>query len=295
MQSILRVVVWLLLFSVLTFALLLEAVALWIRTDSAHETIARAIETQLTHEIQGSIRIGRITNATTSSLHAHDVRFFAPDGEVVIVADELDLHFRASALLRGRVVTTRASVVGGRVIARVRRSGEVGLDLAFRAQPSGSPSTSTDAPVDFQALSLSRVNLVAGGNGAPDTTISGIRCTMHIWVPQVGAKVRFTLRDLRARIRLDAPVPLDLATSTGRVEFDGAARERASVDLRGSLGGTPRVRLLIRVLIRGADARIVATLHVPNTGAYLAHLPLILEGRGMALASSSFEFDVVTD
>jgi len=273
---------------------------LWLRSSSGRGFVARRVESAVTKQIRGRLRIGAITRLSWAGVSAHDVRFAAPDGGDVIIVDDVDMAIRWGALLRGRLISPTATARGGRVVLREDRRGDLTIHTAMQGRapaPSGAPSAespSKEATVDLQRIDVSDVTLVAAVPGVPDARVTRIGGALRITVREPNGDLRLTLDDLSGRGHLDTPLPISLRLTGGTFRFESAGAERVRADARAVLGDN-RVRIRCTVRPRGDAMRVAVRLALPSSAGPLDALPAIAQATALDLTSSSFDFTVTRD
>jgi hypothetical protein len=122
-------------------ALVSLALATWLTSsESGKVWVKGRIETLVTSQIPGQLRIGRIVDLGPP-LIAQDVRFSHADGRVVLVADHAEIEPDLSQALRGRLGFERAAVDGGRIDLSPDPDGRVAIEAALdKPKQPGQPS-----------------------------------------------------------------------------------------------------------------------------------------------------------
>ncbi len=270
---------------------------LWLETSAGRRYVARRFEAGVTGQIRGRLSIAEVTGLSRRGLRAHGVRFVSPRGGEVLSVEDLELDVQWSALLRGRFISPRGRVKGGRVTLREGREGRLELDETFRSRESsgeGDAPSSTDPPIDLQHLAASGLTLTVRLRDVPSSQGTGVRGEFHVWVPTPGAPARLDVRELAGRVTIEAPLPIMLRVTTGTLRFDGGDRHRAEVNLRGSMGDA-RVRLETNVTADGDDARIAAHLTLAREASATDAIPLTLQAAVASMVSSRFRFTVTRE
>ncbi len=267
--------------------------ATWLQTDAGRRFVARRVETFVSDQIAGRMTIGTIDEMTPGTMRMRDVHFFAPGGSEVIYAREMDTVLDWRSLLRGRVVVTGGHMRGGRINYGMNPRGGIGLDLAFRTPGLVEDRTApADTPLDVDNIVATGVELTVEVSGSPRVHAQSLRCIMKAWAPRLGAPVQMRMRDIVARMNIDAPIPIGFAVKAGTFRYDPSRQDRTRLDLRGVLSGA-RVRLEIEIGMRDAHPHTNLRLTVPGTGAWLRTSPTILQLTLGDLVSSHLDFSVV--
>jgi len=283
---------WVLALTVAVVGALALSAKLFLGSSWGRGVIASRVESLASDQIAGSMRIGGIDGIATDHVTAHDIRFFAPGGALVIVARRVDVDIRLLDLLRGRIEIASGDVRGGTVYLATDARGNLGLDMAFRT-PRGSPSGGGQT-IDLDKIHVSGVTVQVDVSGVPDVRVSGLNCVARIWTPAPGAKARLHATNLTGRVAVATPIPIRMQLTRGMIHYDGAHAELARVDVRGQMGGSP-AGLAAKVSMRRGEPRVVAHLTVAGTGGWFRSLPLIVQGTLADIVSSSFELHVRTE
>lgn len=267
--------------------------AFWRRTDAGRSFIARRVETFVSGQIDGHMTIGTIDEVSPGSMRMHDVHFYAPGGSEVVYAREMDAVLDWRSLLRGRAVVTGGHMRGGRINYGMNEHGGLGLDLAFRTPGLREDRTApVNTPLDVDNIEATDIELTIAIHGSPRVHAQSLRCILKAWTPRLGAKAQLRMRDIVARMNIDAPIPIGFAVKAGTFRYDPTREDRTRLDLRGVLSGA-RVRLEIEIGMRDAHPHTNLRLTVPETGAWLRTSPTILQLTVGDLVSSQLDFSVV--
>lgn len=286
-----RRVVWILGVTLAVVGALALGVKLFLGSDWGRGVIAARVESLASDQIAGSMRVGGIDSVATDHVVAHDIRFFAPGGALVIEARKVDVDIRLLDLLRGRIEIASGDVRGGTVYLATDARGNLGLDKAFR-MPRGS-SSGGGQTIDLDKLHVSGVSVRVSVSGVPDVRVSSLNCVARIWTPEAGAKARLHATNLTGHVAVSTPVPIRMELTRGMIQYDGAHAQLARVEVDGTMGGSP-AGLEATVSMRHGDPLVVARLTVAGTSGWFRALPLIVQGTLADVASSSFELHVQT-
>ena len=282
---------WILGVTLAVVGALALGVKLFLDSSWGRGVVASRVESLASDQIAGSMRIGGIDGIATDHVAAHDVRFYAPGGALVIVARKVDVDVGLLDLLRGRIAIASGDVRGGTVYISTDARGNLGLDMAFRTPRGG--SSGGGQTIDLDEIHVSGVTVRVDVSGVPDVRVSGLNCVARIWTPTAGAKARLHATNLTGHVVVATPVPIRMQLTRGMIHYDGGHAELARVDVRGTMGGSP-AGLEARVSMTRGDPRVVAQLTVAGTGGWIRSLPLIVQGTLADAASSSFELRVRT-
>jgi hypothetical protein len=117
------------------------SLAAWLTaSDSGKHWVKGRLEQAVSSQIPGKLRIGRIVELGPP-LIAEDVRFYHPDGRVVLVADRAEVEPALLQAIRGRLGFERAAVDGGKIVLSPDPDGRIALEAALDAPSKpGEPS-----------------------------------------------------------------------------------------------------------------------------------------------------------
>lgn len=140
-------------------------VILMFQTDASRRYLAHLLESQSQAFINGSISIGAIEGTLWNDVQFSDFTVMQ-DGDTVLNADRLSLHFRLLPLLRGRVVVDSLLIVNPSLsLCRDSIQGLNVLRLLKLSEP-GSVTSSVEYPyVDIRCLNIN--NLMIEMEGFP--------------------------------------------------------------------------------------------------------------------------------
>lgn len=282
-------------------ALLAAIVLIAVRTAPGRRWIARRIESAVTSQIRGSLRIVVIDRIGWHSVSARGVRFIAPNDDEVIYVDQVDMDFLWGPLLHGRLVSPRASAHGGKVLLHDGPRGALSIDDAMSSRAPETAQTAQPAPasagttVEFQHLDVERITFSSRVDGVPDSRVTGVRGMLELSVRDPGGELLLVLHDLAGSGRLDTPIPIQLRLTGGTFRFDsGSNDERVRADTQGVLGDD-RVRLRCRASMRGDGSHVAVRLTLPRSAGPLDNLTTIVQASVASLTSSHFDFSVSHD
>lgn len=277
---------------VVALAITAAVLAIWIHTDAGHRFIARRFESFVTDQIAGRLRVGGVTDVSLRGVSARDARFSAPDGQDVLVIDDVDLEIRWLSLLAGRFIVPSARVRGGRIVLRDAVGG-LDLDLAFRNRHPRSEPPEPDDPsaLDVANIDATGLGLFANVHGVPTINVTGLHSTVRVWVPYPGGPTRLSARDIAGHLAIHTPIPIGFAIASGTMRFDGSARDRAAVDLLGLVDGT-HVRWTNTIVSGHGGVHVASVLVVPDVGAALRETALIAQASVAEVTTSGFDFSV---
>ena len=290
-------------FAATAFALLallgfmLLAALVWLHGAGGRAFVARHVESAVTAQIRGELRVASVEAISRHGLRARGLRFIAPNGDVVITADAAVVDVRWSSLLRGRFVSPHATVTGGRVLLHDDAAGELSIDTATSSRSpggSGAPATGNEATLDLQHIDVEGITLVTSIHGIPAAHVTGIRGALQIVVREPRGDLRLSLTQLAASARIATPAPIALRLTGGTFVFDGGSMDRFRADVGGVLGGD-RVRLHCTGHVRDDAMNVSLRLALPRGAGPLDNVVTRTQLRAAALTSQHFAFGVTRD
>lgn len=269
------------------------------RTNPGRRWVARRVEALVTSQIRGSLHIASIDRIGWRSVTARGVRFVAPNNDEVIAVDHVDMDFLWGPLLRGRLVSPRATAHGGRVLLHDGAHGDLSIDVTMQSRDPSKPSRPASSTprntVEFQRLDVDGIDFAARVDGVPDARVTGVRGLLRITVHDPGGALLLTLDDLAGSGRLDTPSPIRLRLTGGTFRYDSASRdERVRADTRAVLGDD-RVRLHCRARVRDDGPHVAVRLGLPRSAGPLDNLGTLVQATVASMTSSHFDFSVSHD
>ena len=114
-------------------AVLAIAVAVFLRGERGRRFAGDQIEKAVSHNIPGSLRIGSIEQFGPDLVVAKDVRFYHPNGEVVLLAQHAEVVPDWTMALQGRLGFERAAVDGGFIVLSLDPDGRLSMEAAVNA------------------------------------------------------------------------------------------------------------------------------------------------------------------
>ncbi len=262
----------------------------FVDSTSGRELIARQLESMVSDQIAGRMRIGHIDRVSVDHVVARDILFSSPRGDVVLRVRWANLDIRLFDLLRGHIATSRARLRGGTVYLETDPRGSLGLDQAFRARRGGSSGTTT---VDFDQLHVSGIELRARMSGMPDTRVTHVSGIVRVWTRAAGAKAQLRVTRVTGHVHVASPIPIAMVLGRGTFRYDEARIERTRLDVHGTMGGSP-VRLEATVELHDEERLLVAQLTVDGVGGWIRSSPLITQATLADIFSPSFDLRVQT-
>jgi len=166
----------------------------------ARELTRRGIEAAYARHLRGTLRIGSIDALDGTRAHARDVRFFDPQGEVVVSVRAAEIDLDAAALFGGTLRFERARARDAVVYVRPGVDAKTSLEEAFASVDSeGSDESSshertraTERPlaIDTGAIRFddTTLRLALGG---PEVTLRELEGFVRVARSEGGPRVRF--------------------------------------------------------------------------------------------------------
>ena len=284
--------------SLLALVVLVSSLSLlWLHGAGGRRFIARHLETAVTSQIRGQFRVASIDAISREGLRARGVTFIAPNGDVVISADQAFVEVRWRSLLDGHFVSPHATVTGGRVLLHDDAQGDLSIDVATRSRVPGhvgAPASGHAATVDLQHIDVEGITLQTTLHGIPSARVVGVRGVLQIVVREPRGDLRLSLSNLAGSAHLATPAPNDLRLTDGTFLFDGGSANRILADVRGILGGD-RVRLHCAGQMRADGMNVSLRLALPHGAGPFDNMTTLLQVWVAAIESTHFDFGVSRD
>lgn len=217
-----------------------------LKTAYGRAQIAALANRQVSAAIQGSLRIGRITEIDLPHVRAHHVALVAPDGVAAIDVDEADVELDLMAIAKGTFAFRRADVRGGIVRVLADDHGRINMEETFRGVGPANDAPAQQDTLDLQRMATSDMTLIIDGKGLPSLRLENLYGIMRVHVLGDG---RTELRFDEYRGRISKGLPTGLLTfedvkghvQTDRdrlLQFEGRGRSegepvRFTLDIRG--------------------------------------------------------------
>jgi hypothetical protein len=268
------------------------AALVYLRTDDGHAWVARRLESSIGSGIRGSLSIGNLDHIGRRGVGATHVVFSDEHGRPVIEADDVELAVDWGALVSGRFVSPRGWVRGGTVYLETMPSGDLRIDRAFESPNPGPPGQPIgEDVVRLENLLAENVRVVMSVAGAPGTRATHLSTICLVRAPEHGSAI-LEARQIRGQLRIEAPSPIDLDVSHGRLALDGGSRHRAQLDLPSG-SGSHRIGVAIAVLADAQERMHVDVSLSPSSGvAALASAPMIAQALAADVLSSSIDVSI---
>jgi hypothetical protein len=219
-----------------------------LKTAYGRAQMAAFANRQVSAAIQGSLRIGSITQIDLPHVRARHVALVAPDGVAAIDVDEADVELDLAAIAHGTFAFRRADVRGGIVRVLADDRGRINMQETFRGV-----GPTTEAPpqrdtLDLQRMATSDMTLIIDGQGLPSLRLENLYGIMRVHVLGDG---RTELRFDEYRGRISEGLPTGLLTfekvkghvQTDRdrlLQFEGHGRsEGEPVEFKLDIRGEP--------------------------------------------------------
>jgi hypothetical protein len=126
---LLRVVLAMILLS----ALVAIGCAIFFNTDRGRRFAADHIESFVSANIPGKLRIGSIEQFHPSMVLASDVRFYHPDGRVILLCKHAEIVPDLSMALQGKIGFESAAVDGGFLLLTIDPDGRISIESTMNA------------------------------------------------------------------------------------------------------------------------------------------------------------------
>jgi hypothetical protein len=136
-------------------------------TVGGRRWVAGKLETFVSDNIPGRLEIGEIVDLGPPFV-AKDVRFFHPDGRLVLHCKDAEIVLDVMEALSGRLAFERAAVDGGSILLAMEKDGRVALEAALsEASKPGDPPSNPDSGLHYWLRSMHVQNFVLRFKGGP--------------------------------------------------------------------------------------------------------------------------------
>jgi len=185
-----------LLIGLLVLAAVLACVGLVIAyTSSGRRFVANRLEGVVTGEIPGRMEIGEITELSWLWLRAKDIRFFHPDGRVVLHVENAVVEPDLMDALRARLSFHRVAADGGSILLGADPDGRLALEAAM--DPPYRPGMPKDPKrglhYDMRNMHVENFKLLFPMSGLENLQVTSVRGVVRVWrLDSVGTRVRLT-------------------------------------------------------------------------------------------------------
>jgi hypothetical protein len=152
--------------SLLALAALALSLMAHLETDVGLRAAEHAIEWQASHASRGEVRIGRVRSLPPGRLSLLDYRITAPNGEVVIAADEIAGMLEPRGLLDGQIRFRPSWFVRSKIRLTPGPGGQINLVYASEV-----PEERSSMPLVFEDIRLIDNEIFVGLPGKPAVTM----------------------------------------------------------------------------------------------------------------------------
>jgi hypothetical protein len=176
-------------------AVLACAALLMAYTASGRRFVADRLEKVVTAEIPGRMEIGEITQLSWLWLRAKDIRFFHPDGRVVLHVENAVVEPDLLDALRARLSFHRVAAEGGSLLMKADPDGRLALEAAMDSpsRPGMPKDPKRGLHYDMRNMHVEKFKLRFPMPGFENLQVSNVRGVVHVWrLDTVGTRVRLT-------------------------------------------------------------------------------------------------------
>lgn len=276
----------------LALALLAVAAVAWLRSDGARIFAARRVESIIDGEIRGSMSIGSLDRIDEEGVAGTHIVFYDELGTPVLEAEKAALSVDWMALLQGRFISEAGFVHGGRLTLDIRPDGQLSISRAFdSANPGPEGQPIGEDVVRLEHLDISAIEVGMAAEGASAFRANNVRARIRARVPENGA-IDFGAERVRARLHLEAAIPVDLTLRSGQITLDGASRNRARLNLLTRVGGEG-VRARVQVTTNSDEnMHVDVHLHPESPGAVFTAAHLFSQAAALGVVSDALDVTV---
>lgn len=164
-------------------------------TASGRRFVADRIAGLVTGEIPGRMEIGEITELSWLWLRAKDVRFFHPDGRLVLHVENAVVEPSLTDALRARLAFDRVAAEGGSMLLGAdpdgRLSFEAAMDSPYRPGMPRDPKRGLH--YDMRNMHVEKFQLRFPVAGFENLQVNNVRGVVRVWrLDSVGTRVQLT-------------------------------------------------------------------------------------------------------
>jgi hypothetical protein len=164
-------------------------------TASGRRFAADRIEGLVTGEIPGRLEIGEITELSWLSLHAKDIRFFHPDGRLVLHVEDAIVEPDLLEALQARLSFDRVAAEGGSILMGADPDGRLSLEAAFDSpyRPGTPRDPKRGLHYDMRNMHVEKFKARFPIPGFENLQMTNVRGLVHVWrLDSIGTRVRLT-------------------------------------------------------------------------------------------------------
>ena len=185
-----------LLIGLLALAAVIACTALVIAyTASGRRFVADRIEGAVTGEIPGRMEIGEITQLSWLWLRAKDIRFFHPDGRLVLHVENAVVEPDLGAALDAQLSFHRVAAEGGSLLMDADPDGRLAIEAAMDSpsRPGMPRDPKRGLHYDMRNMHVEKFKLRFPVPGFENLQANNVRGVVHVWrLDTVGTRVRLT-------------------------------------------------------------------------------------------------------
>ncbi|HTU64056.1 MAG TPA: hypothetical protein VMF89_36570, partial [Polyangiales bacterium] len=185
-----------LLIALLALAALIACAGLVIAyTASGRRFVADRIASAVTGEIPGRMEIGEITQLSWLWLRAKDVRFFHPDGRLVLHVENAVVEPDLLDALQAKLSFHRVAAEGGSMLFSSDPDGRLSFEAAMDSpyRPGMPKDPKRGLHYDMRNMHVEKFKLRFPTAGFENLQVSNVRGVVHVWrLDSVGTRVRLT-------------------------------------------------------------------------------------------------------
>ena len=164
-------------------------------TAAGRRLVAARIAWLVTDQIPGRLAISEITELSWRSLRAKDIRFFHPDGRLVLRVDSALVEPNWLDLLRARLSFRRVVAQGGSLLLDADPDGRLSLEATMDApyRPGMPRDPERGLHYDMRNMQVKNFELQLPMPGFEELRVTQVRGVVHVYrLDTVGTRVRLT-------------------------------------------------------------------------------------------------------
>lgn len=286
MARIPRAAKWVLLVVGACAVVAFGAAVLLTETDSGKNWLKVRVEQAVSKAIPGSFRIGALTDLGPPVL-ARDVRFYHPDGRMVLSAELAEVEFDLWQALQGRLAFERAAVDGGSIVLSLDPDGRVAFEAAVDAprKPGEPEDPHGGLHYALQSMHVQNFKVIMKLADAANYTVHDVQGFVAVRRIETSG-TRVLLEDIRGRVE---PGLLDKRTELLRVDGWIHGKERQVMQLNAKLRiGDGRLDTLVNYFDRDKTPAEITIKKAEGAGELISALLSLAE----TLFGDTLEVDV---
>lgn len=191
-----RRIVKILLISLLALTAVVVCASLVIaKTAGGRRFVADRLERLVTGEIPGRMEVGEVSELSWLWLRAKDIRFFHPDGRLVLHVENAVVEPDLLAALSAKLSFHRVAAEGGSILMGADPDGRLSLEAAFDSpyRPGTPRDPKRGLHYDMRNMHVEKFKARFPIPGFENLQMSNVSGVVHVWrLDSIGTRVRLT-------------------------------------------------------------------------------------------------------